>query len=201
MDGRLSMKTAVIFILCVWLWALPFSLMPTLEVWNKFIPEGYLTTCSFDYLTPGQDSKMFMLAIFTWAYVIPVCLLVLFYSKILGHVREHEKAMKEQAKKMGVKSLSAGDEEKSAEVKIAKVAVTIFFLFLCAWTPYAVVCLVGVFHSNRYDIDHPLLLVSLSKIGVRFPQGCADTHRVYASRCLLQDDRLHRPLGLCHQPP
>lgn len=54
-----------------------------------------------------------------------------------------------QAKKMGVKSLSAGQDEKSAEIKIAKVAVGIFFLFLSAWTPYATVAMLGAFHSNR----------------------------------------------------
>jgi r-opsin len=54
-----------------------------------------------------------------------------------------------QAKKMGVKSLSAGQDEKSAEIKIAKVACGIFFLFLAAWTPYATVAILGAFHSNR----------------------------------------------------
>jgi len=92
LDGRMNIKTAAMFVLFVWLWATPFTLMPTFEIWNKFIPEGYLTTCSFDYLSPGQDTKMYMLSIFTWAYVIPVSFLVLFYSKILGHVREHEQA-------------------------------------------------------------------------------------------------------------
>jgi len=96
LDGRMTMKTALIFVILVWIWAMPFNLMPTFEIWNRYIPEGYLTTCSFDYLTPSQDTRMFVISIFVFAYLIPVTMLVLFYSKILGHVRAHQKAMSEQ---------------------------------------------------------------------------------------------------------
>jgi hypothetical protein len=58
--------------------------------------EGYLTTCSFDYLTDSQDVRIFTICIFVYSYMLPVSLLVLFYSKILGHVREHQKMLAEQ---------------------------------------------------------------------------------------------------------
>lgn len=55
--------------------------------------------------------------------------------------------LREQAKKMNVKSLASNKEDagKSVEIRIAKVAFTIFFLFVCAWTPYAVVTMIGTF--------------------------------------------------------
>lgn len=50
---------------------------------------------------------------------------------------------------MNVKSLvSNQDKERSVEMRIAKVAFTIFFLFLLAWTPYATVSMIGAF-GNR----------------------------------------------------
>jgi r-opsin len=94
------MKSALVFVLLVWVWATPFTLLPTLEIWNRYIPEGYLTTCSFDYLTPSQDVRVFVSCIFIYAYLIPVSLLVLFYSKILGHVKAHQKAMSEQVMRL-----------------------------------------------------------------------------------------------------
>ena len=53
----------------------------------------------------------------------------------------HEAALKAQAKKMNVDSLrSAGkDNEESAEVKIAKVAITNVLLWFTIWTPYAAI--------------------------------------------------------------
>lgn len=57
--------------------------------------------------------------------------------------------LRAQAKKMNVKSLvSNQDKERSVEMKIAKAAFTIFFLFVLAWTPYAVVALTGAY-GNR----------------------------------------------------
>lgn len=54
--------------------------------------------------------------------------------------------LKEQAKKMNVQSLSNKDaSSESVEFRIAKAAFTIFFLFVCAWTPYAIVGLIGAF--------------------------------------------------------
>ncbi|KAG8224554.1 Short wavelength sensitive B opsin 3 [Ladona fulva] len=146
LDGRLGMKAALGLVAFTWLWAMPFSLLPFFEIWSKFSPEGYLTTCSFDYLEEGKSTQLFTIVIFVWAYIIPLLLIALFYSRIISHVREHEKMLKEQAKRMNVKSLSQGSgDEKSAEIKIAKVAITIVLMFICGWTPYALVAIIGCF--------------------------------------------------------
>lgn len=91
-----------------------------------------------------------MASIFTWAYAIPVTLIFIFYSKLFGKVREHSAMLAAQAKKMNMKSLqsNADADKESAEIKIAKIAFTIFFLFIVAWTPYAVVAFIGAF-GNR----------------------------------------------------
>nr|BAQ54783.1 opsin, short-wavelength sensitive type [Macromia amphigena] len=148
LDGRLSMKTALGLVVGTWIWATPFSILPFFEIWSRYAPEGYLTTCSFDYMTEGQSTQIFTIVIFCWAYVIPLLMIALFYSNILSHVREHEKMLKEQAKRMNVKSLSQ-NEEKSAEIRIAKVAISIVFLFICGWTPYALVAIIGCFGDRR----------------------------------------------------
>nr|BAQ54843.1 opsin, short-wavelength sensitive type [Asiagomphus melaenops] len=144
LDGRLRMKAAIGIIIFTWIWATPFSILPFFEIWSRYTPEGYLTTCSFDYMTEGKSTQLFTMTIFSWAYVVPLLMITLFYTKILSHVRDHEKMLKEQAKRMNVKSLSQGDD-KSAEIRIAKVAISIVFLYICGWTPYAMVALIGCF--------------------------------------------------------
>jgi r-opsin len=105
MGGRLSKPQAAILIVIAWFWALPFTIFPILEIWGHYIPgrllprslfnlkfflilfsEGFLTTCSFDYLSHDQDTKVFVAAIFTWAYAIPITLIVIFYAKLFMHV-------------------------------------------------------------------------------------------------------------------
>ena len=55
--------------------------------------------------------------------------------------------LKDQAKRMNVQSLSNNKENsaQSVEIRIAKAAFTIFFMFVCSWTPYAIVALIGAF--------------------------------------------------------
>ncbi|CAH2091414.1 unnamed protein product [Euphydryas editha] len=147
LDGRLNRVQASLLILFSWLWALPFTFLPAFKIWGRYMPEGFLTTCSFDYLTEDQDTKIFTICVFIWSYLIPLMFICFFYSKLFSAVRLHERMLKEQAKKMNVKSLAANKEDagKSVEIRIAKVAFTIFFLFVCAWTPYAFVSITGAF--------------------------------------------------------
>lgn len=106
----------------------------------------FLTTCSFDYLTENEEIKVFTLCIFVWAYLIPMIIICTFYFKLFGHIHNHEKMLREQAKKMNVQSLSNKDSSaESVEMRIAKACFTIFFMYVCAWTPYAIVALVGAF--------------------------------------------------------
>jgi r-opsin len=58
--------------------------------------------------------------------------------------------LKEQAKKMNVASLQSNKDSssESIEIRIAKAAFVVFFLFLCSWTPYAIVALIGSFGNQ-----------------------------------------------------
>lgn len=72
--------------------------------------------------------------------------------------------LKEQARKMNVKSLvSNQDQQKSIEIRIAKAAFTIFFLFICSWTPYGIVAMIGAFGDRSL----------LTPIATMIPALCA----------------------------
>ncbi|KAL3285106.1 hypothetical protein HHI36_019230 [Cryptolaemus montrouzieri] len=146
-DGKLTRTKAFVMIVAIWLYTIPWAVMPITEVWGRFAPEGYLTACTFDYLTNTFDNHMFVGAIFFCSYCIPMTMIIYFYSKIVSTVFNHEKALREQAKKMNVDSLRSNQNQgnQSAEVRIAKAAITICFLFVASWTPYAVLALIGAF--------------------------------------------------------
>jgi r-opsin len=110
-----------------------------------------LTTCSFDFLSANDETRVFVACIFIWAYCLPMILIAFFYTNLFKHVRAHENMLKAQAKRMNVQSLSANKDAtaQSVEIRIAKAAFTIFFMFVCAWTPYAVVALIGAFGNRQ----------------------------------------------------
>ncbi|CAD7086066.1 unnamed protein product [Hermetia illucens] len=150
MGGRLNFVQASLLVLMTWIWTMPFTIFPMLKIWGRYVPEGYLTTCSFDYLSDDHDTKVFVGMIFVWAYFIPMVLIVCNYARLFKHIQAHERMLSEQAKKMNVKSLQVNDTNStSAEIRVAKAAFTIFFLFVCAWTPYAAVTMTGAYGDKN----------------------------------------------------
>lgn len=123
LDGKLSRGQVMLFISVIWIYVLPWALMPLMGVWGRFVPEGFLTSCTFDYLTDNNETRYFVATIFFFSYVIPMSLIVYYYSQIVSHVVNHEKALRAQAKKMNVESLrsNANSNAESAEIRIAKV--------------------------------------------------------------------------------
>ncbi|XP_058797459.1 opsin, ultraviolet-sensitive isoform X2 [Phymastichus coffea] len=150
LDGKLSRGQVIMLVTLIWTYVLPWALMPLLGVWGRFAPEGYLTSCTFDYLTDTDETRYFVATIFTFSYIFPMSMIIYFYSQIVGFVVNHEKALRAQAKKMNVESLRSGQkqQEQSAEVRIAKAAITVCFLFVAAWTPYGVMAMIGAFGNK-----------------------------------------------------
>nr|ACC77723.1 ultraviolet wavelength-sensitive opsin [Satyrium behrii] len=151
LDGRLSRGKVILMIACIWIYATPWSLLPLFKIWGRYVPEGYLTSCTFDYLTNSFDTKLFVGCIFVCSYVFPMSLIIYFYSGIVKQVFAHEAALREQAKKMNVDSLRSNQNAaaESAEIRIAKAALTVCFLFVASWTPYGVMALIGAFGDQR----------------------------------------------------
>jgi len=141
---------AFIFILFCWAYPACIMIFPFLEIWGKFSLEGLLVSCSFEYMEQTWTTKTFVLFMFICCFCIPMSCIIYFYTFIVKAVWSHEAAMKAQAKKMNVDSLknNANANEESAEVKIAKVAITNVFLWICTWVPYATVVLTGQFGSS-----------------------------------------------------
>ncbi|XP_052861519.1 opsin, ultraviolet-sensitive-like isoform X2 [Anopheles cruzii] len=146
-EGRLSRTKAIILVCLVWMYAIPWAVLPLLEIWGRFVPEGFLTSCTFDYLGTTFDNRLFVATIFTFSYVLPMSLIIFYYSHIVSHVINHEKTLREQAKKMNVDSLRSNQNknDSSVEIRIAKAAITVCFLFVASWTPYGVMALIGSF--------------------------------------------------------
>ncbi|XP_031624823.1 opsin, ultraviolet-sensitive-like [Contarinia nasturtii] len=151
LEGKLTMTKAIFIVILIWCYTVPWALFPYFQVWGRFVPEGYLTSCTFDYLTDSFDNRLFVAVLFTFSYCIPMTLIIYYYSQIVNHVFQHEKTLRAQAKKMNVDSLRSnqkGGGNTTAEVRIAKAAITICFLFVASWTPYGTMALIGSF-GNR----------------------------------------------------
>lgn len=146
---KMTYGKALCIILCIWIYSVIVCVPPFLG-WGKYALEGQLISCSYDYLSQDWNSISFVLYAYIFNYCIPVLSCIYFYSQIVMAVVKHERALKEQAKKMNVESLRSGDHaEQSAELKICKVAVTNVLLWICIWTPYATCVIIGPFGDRE----------------------------------------------------
>ena len=115
------------------------------------------------------NRRTFILFAYIFNFFTPMILITVFYSNIVRAVVAHEAALRAQAKKMNVDSLRSGakDDEDSAEVKIAKVAITNVLLWICIWTPYAAISAFPALGAGEYVTPLVSQLPSfMGKLGV-----------------------------------
>ncbi|KAI1287490.1 Ocellar opsin [Halotydeus destructor] len=145
----LTTKKAVLQILFIWAFSLAWTLAPFFG-WSRYVPEGNMTSCTVDYLTKDWFFASYTIAYGVFVYFVPLFIIVYSYFFIVRTVSQHEKSLREQAKKMNVASLRANaDQNKtSAEMKLAKVAMVTVSLWFMAWTPYLTIAWAGIFTNG-----------------------------------------------------
>lgn len=145
----MTIKLALLKILLIWLHAVLWTIAPLLG-WNRYVPEGNMTSCGTDFLSKDWLARSYILVYSIFVYYSPLFLIIYSYWFIIKAVAAHEKNMRDQAKKMNVASLrSSENESTSAECKLAKVALTTISLWFMAWTPYLVINYIGIFEAAK----------------------------------------------------
>ncbi|KAG5677936.1 hypothetical protein PVAND_007650 [Polypedilum vanderplanki] len=132
-----------LMILFVWLYSLPFCLVPFFEIGGVggYIPEGFLTACSFDYLDTSPKNYWFIFIYAMAAFFVPLTIITYCYIHILYVV-------------LSAKKIQSSKEKNRTEVRLAFIVISIVGLWCAAWTPYCIVALMGI--SGYIDNITPL---------------------------------------------
>lgn len=140
-------QRARVWIAAIWTYGLMFSAVPALDLgYNRYVPEGFLTSCSFDYLTDVPREKAFILTFFTAAWCVPFAAITYCYVKILTAVW--------LTSEMAASRYGQEHEKRKTEIRLGYVVVAVIALWFVSWTPYAIVALLGV--SGRKEYITPL---------------------------------------------
>ncbi|CAK1545840.1 unnamed protein product [Leptosia nina] len=145
---------AKLFAIGAWIYAVIFSIIPALDIgYGHYVPEGFLTSCSFDYLTDELSPRYFIFAFFCAAWFIPLCIICFCYTRILRIViGSRNMNNKNQEEKMSSRHVKEQTKRK-AEIKLAGLVIAVIALFFISWTPYAIVTLLGIF--GKKDVITP----------------------------------------------
>lgn len=154
LSRRLSKRRALIMVTFIWIYSLTFSSLPLLGIFTRYVPEGFLTSCSFDYLSQDFGSKSFIFIFFVAAFCVPVTIIVASYVGIVFAVKKSQlnlnipNSSKTNFDSIGVKKAAAKSRQR-VELKIAKISAFLIILWLMSWTPYAIVALLGIFSDQK----------------------------------------------------
>ncbi|XP_067648464.1 uncharacterized protein Rh7 [Eurosta solidaginis] len=122
----------------IWMYSFAFSIVPALDIgFSVYVPEGFLTTCSFDYLNKGLPARIFMFTFFVAAWCVPFTIICLSYFHILKVV-------------IAANRIQSSKDKNKTEQKLALIVVGIIGLWFLAWTPYSIVAMLGVFGKEEY---------------------------------------------------
>lgn len=167
LSRRLSTRRALAMVTFIWLYSLTFSSMPLFGIFTRYVPEGFLTSCSFDYLSDDFESRTFIFTFFVAAFCVPITIIVVSYVGIIFAVKKSQlnlnipNSSKTNFDSIGVKKAAAKSRQR-VELKLAKISACLIILWLLSWTPYAVVALLGIFS------DHSLLTPTASMFPALF---------------------------------
>ncbi|CAH0386546.1 unnamed protein product [Bemisia tabaci] len=146
---KMTQNSAKKVCVMAWIYCLLMTL-PPLFGWSRYILEGFLTSCSWDYMTRTPANRAYYVYLLFFGFVIPVSIITYCYTFILITILAHGKEM------ANIKATGGGGYSLSSRipvphtparstVKTAEIILMLVVLFLVAWTPYAVVTLIGQF--------------------------------------------------------
>ncbi|CAL8259017.1 unnamed protein product [Lota lota] len=84
--GVLSRRRAGLVLMGAWLYSLAWSLPPFFG-WSAYVPEGLLTSCSWDYMTFSPSVRAYTMLLFIFVFFIPLFIIIYCYFFIFRAVR------------------------------------------------------------------------------------------------------------------
>ncbi|XP_044154542.1 melanopsin [Bufo gargarizans] len=139
--GMMSKKRAVLILLGVWLYSLAWSLPPFFG-WSAYVPEGLLTSCTWDYVTFTPSVRAYTMLLFCFVFFIPLFVIIYCYIFIFKAIKNTNRAVQKIGSDDNKESQKQYQKMKN-EWKMAKIALIVILLYVISWSPYSTVALVA----------------------------------------------------------
>ncbi|XP_007458415.1 PREDICTED: melanopsin isoform X2 [Lipotes vexillifer] len=140
--GMVSKRRAALVLLGVWLYALAWSLPPFFG-WSAYVPEGLLTSCSWDYVSFMPSVRAYTMLLFCFVFFLPLLIIIYCYIFIFKAIRETGQALQTFGAGEGGGECPWQRQRLQNEWKMAKIELLVILLFVLSWAPYSTVALMG----------------------------------------------------------
>ncbi|XP_037320222.2 melanopsin-A-like isoform X2 [Pungitius pungitius] len=133
--GLMSRRKALGILAAAWVYSAGWSLPPFFG-WSAYVPEGLMTSCSWDYMTFTPSVRSYTMLLFTFVFFIPLFIIIFSYCCIFRAIRHTTRAITKincQGKRDSAKRF----HKMKTEWKMAKIALIVILLFVISWAPYS----------------------------------------------------------------
>ncbi|XP_061666483.1 melanopsin-A-like isoform X3 [Syngnathoides biaculeatus] len=179
--GAMSRRKALGIVAAAWLYSAGWSLPPFFG-WSAYVPEGLMTSCSWDYMTFTPAVRSYTMLLFTFVFFIPLFVIIFCYCRIFRAIRHTTRAFG-KINCEGSRESAKRFHKLKSEWKMAKIALVVILLFIISWAPYSCVALTafaGYAHLlTPYMNSVPAVIAKASAI--HNPIIYAITHPKYRS--------------------
>ncbi|KAJ7987789.1 hypothetical protein DPEC_G00330150 [Dallia pectoralis] len=136
--GVMSRRRALCVMAASWFYCMVWSLPPFFG-WSAYVPEGLMTSCSWDYMTFTPSVRAYTMLLFVCVFFIPLFVIIYCYICIFTTVRRASRTVRKinEGTRDSVKSM----HKMRSEWKTAKIALIVIFLYVISWAPYSCVAL------------------------------------------------------------
>ncbi|XP_046710812.1 opsin 4b isoform X1 [Silurus meridionalis] len=141
--GKMSHKHALVILALAWLYTLFWSLPPFFG-WSAYVPEGLMTSCTWDYMTFTPSVRAYTMLLFICVFFIPLFIIIYCYFCIFRAIRSTTSAVGKISEEGGITKDSIKKFHRlKSEWKMAKVALIVILLYVISWSPYSCVALMA----------------------------------------------------------
>ncbi|XP_041670853.1 melanopsin-A-like [Cheilinus undulatus] len=133
--GVMSRRKALSIVAGAWVYSMGWSLPPFFG-WSAYVPEGLMTSCSWDYMTFTPSVRSYTMLLFTFVFFIPLSVIIFSYCCIFRAIRHTTRAIT-KINSEGTRDSAKRAHKLRSEWKMAKIALIVILLFVVSWAPYS----------------------------------------------------------------
>ncbi|XP_041935429.1 opsin 4b [Alosa sapidissima] len=179
--GKMSRKRSLLILAAAWIYSMLWSLPPFFG-WSAYVPEGLMTSCSWDYTTFTPSVRAYTMLLFTFVFFIPLFIIMYCYFFIFRAIRNTNRAVGKINGESTRDSVRRSNHMQN-EWKMAKVALIVILLYVISWSPYSCVALTAFagYADKLTPYIHSVPAVIAKASAIHNPIIYAITHPKYRS--------------------
>ncbi|KAF3853781.1 hypothetical protein F7725_014469, partial [Dissostichus mawsoni] len=133
--GGMSRRKALCILAAAWVYSAGWSLPPFFG-WSAYVPEGLMTSCSWDYMTFTPSVRSYTMLLFIFVFFIPLFIIIFSYFCIFRAIRHTTRAITKM-NCQGTRDSAKKFNKMKTEWKMAKIALIVILLYVISWAPYS----------------------------------------------------------------